>query len=92
MNSNRKRLTIVALVVFVIAVLFARWDLTGSPDHSNVTTCSPIFAPPDLGPWGKRELASRNFWTWLAIGVIYAGLYALLGEPKLPPSKKSDGC
>jgi hypothetical protein len=90
MNSKRKKLTIATLVIFAITVLFAHWDLTGSPDHTNWTTCSPIFAPPDLGPWGKRELASSNFWTWLAIGVVYAGLFAILGEPKATPSKNSD--
>ena len=91
MNNKRKKLTVAALVVvFAITVLFAHWDLTDSPDHSNLTTCSPVFAPPDLGPWGKRELASSNVWTWLAIGVIYTGMFALLGEPKITPSKKAD--
>lgn len=89
MNSNRKKLTIAALVVFAISVLFARWDLMDRLDHSP-PICSPIFAPPDARMWGKRELASSNFWTWLAIGVVYAGLFAVLGDPKTPPTKKSD--
>ncbi|MES2466286.1 MAG: hypothetical protein V4675_03200 [Verrucomicrobiota bacterium] len=33
------------------------------------------FAPPDLGPWAKRELASSVFWSWLVIGVIYSGWF-----------------
>jgi len=90
MNNNRRKLTIVTLIVFVITVLFAHWDLTGSPDHYNVTKCSPVFAPPDLSPWGKRELASSNFWTWLALGIVYAGLFAILDGSKPSPTKKSD--
>jgi hypothetical protein len=27
---------------------------------------------------------------WLAIGIVYAGLFAVLDEPKAPPTKKSD--
>ena len=90
MNANRKKLTVATLIVFAVVILFAHWDLTGSTDHYNVTKCAPIFAPPDLEPWQHRELATSNFWTWLAIGIIYAGLFALLGEPKTTPDKKSD--
>ena len=90
MNNKRKTLTIAALAVFALTMLVAPWDLTGSPDHYNVTKFAPIFFPPDLGPWAKRELVSSLFFSWLAIGVVYAGLFALLGEPKTSPSKKSD--
>jgi len=91
MNPQRKKLTIAALVVFAVTVLFAHWDLTGSPDHFDSTVCAPIFAPPNLGPWHHRELAASNFWTWLAMGVIYAGLFAILAG-RAGASESTPGC
>ena len=88
MNTKRKKLTIAALAVFALTVLFAHWDLTGSPDHFNFTVCGPMFAPPDLGPWPHRELATSNFWTWLAIGVIYAGLFMVCSESNARPARE----
>ena len=90
MNSNRRKLTVAALIVFAVTVMFVPWDLTGSPDHTNWTRYTPLFFPPDLGPWAKREIASSLYLSWIVIGVVYAGLFALLGEPKTSPSKKSD--
>ncbi len=89
MNAKRKYLTITALMVFAITVLFARWDLS-SPVGDDGTARAPTFAPPELRYWHHRELATSNYATWLAIGVIYAGLFALLGEAKATPTKKPD--
>jgi hypothetical protein len=90
MNSKQKTLTIAALVVFALTMLVAPWDLTGNTNFTNVRHFSPIFLPPDFGPYAKRELATSLFWSWLGIGVIYAGLFIVFGEPKATPSKKSD--
>ena len=77
MNTKQNRLTYVAVVAIALTSLFAAWDLTGSPNHTNITRFAPIFAPPDLGPWGKRELASSVPFSWLAIGAIYGLLFAV---------------
>ena len=90
MNNKRKTLTIAALAVFALTMLVAPWDLTGGLNYNNVTHFSPIFFPPDFGPYAKRELATSLFWSWLAIGVVYAGLFIVFGEPKATPRKKSD--
>jgi hypothetical protein len=90
MNSNRRKLTIAALVVFAVTLMFVPWDLTGSPNHYNTTSFAPIFFPPGLETYSKREIASSVYFSWIAIGIIYAGLFALLGEPKTTTTKKSD--
>jgi len=61
MNNNQRILTFLAVAAFALTTLFAPWDLTGSPDHINVLRYAPLFAPPELRPWPKRELASGNF-------------------------------
>ena len=90
MNANQKKLTIAALIVFAATIMYVPWDLTGNPSFTNGTRYAPIFFPPDLGVWPKREIASSVYLSWLVIGVVYAGLFALLGKPKSPPTKKSD--
>ena len=90
MNTNRKRLTIAALVVFAITLMFVPWDLTGSPNHTSWTVVAPIFLPPGLETWTKREIASSVYLSWLAIGIIYAGVFALLGEAKTTPTRKAN--
>ena len=90
MNNKRRKLTIAALVVFAATLMFVPWDLTGSPNHTSWTVVAPIFLPPGLETWTKREIASSVYLSWLAIGIIYAGLFALLGEQKTTPIKKSD--
>lgn len=80
MNSKQRTLTYLAVIAIALTALFAAWDLTGSPSHTNVTRYAPIFSPPNLGPWAKRELASSVLWSWFAIGVVYAGLFAAFHE------------
>ena len=75
MNTKQKTLTYIAVAAIGLTSLFAAWDLTGSPSHFNVTKYAPLFAPPDLGPWAKRELASSVFWSWFAIGAMYTFMY-----------------
>lgn len=81
MNHKQRSLTYVAIVAFALTALFAAWDLTGSPSHTNATRYAPIFAPPNLGPWAKRELASSVLWSWFALGIVYTGLFAAFREP-----------
>jgi hypothetical protein len=81
MNNKQKTLTLLAVAAFAVTALFAPWDLTGSPDHTNVLRYAPLFAPPSLDVWAKRELASGIVWSWLALAVIYAGLFVALREP-----------
>ncbi len=78
MNTKQKILTYIAIAAIALTSLFAAWDLTGSPNHFNVTKYAPIFAPPNLGPYEKRELASSVVWTWLVIGGIYSLMFATL--------------
>jgi hypothetical protein len=81
MNTKQKILTYLAVAAIALTSLFAAWDLTGSPNHINVTRYAPIFAPPDLSWWAKRELASSVYWTWLSIGAMYSLLFIALREP-----------
>jgi len=80
MNTKQKTLTYIAVAAIGLTSLFAAWDLTGSPDHTNVTRYTPIFAPPDLGPWAKRELASSVFWSWFVIGGMYSLMFVALRD------------
>ena len=74
MNSNQKALTYLAVAALALTALFAPWDLTGSTNHQNVTRFAPLFFPPDLGPWAKRELAASILWLWSVMGVCYLAL------------------
>ena len=89
MNTKQKRLTYAAVGAIALTSLFAAWDMTGSPNHFNVTRHAPIFAPPDLGPWAKRELASSVPFSWLAIGAIYGLLFAVWRNPAAAPQKQA---
>jgi len=80
MNKKQKTLTYVAVAAILLTSLFVPWDLTGSIHNSNVTRYSPLFAPPALDTWAKRELASSVFWSWLLIGVIYSLLFVAFRE------------
>jgi hypothetical protein len=80
MNKKQKTLTLLAVAAFALTALFAPWDLTGSPNHTNVLRYAPLFAPPSLDVWSKRELASGIFWSWLALAVIYIGLFVALRQ------------
>ena len=87
MNTKQKRLTYAAVVAIALTSLFAAWDMTGSSNHTNVTRYAPIFAPPALGPWAKRELASSVPFSWLAIGGMYSLLFAAWRNPAAVPQK-----
>jgi hypothetical protein len=90
MNTKQKILTYIAVAAIALTSLFAAWDLTGSPNHLNVTMYAPIFAPPDRGPWAKRELASSVFWSWLVIGGMYSLMLVALREPTPQTRKRLD--
>jgi len=81
MNPKQKALTYIAVAAIALTSLFAAWDLTGSPNHTSVTRYAPIFAPPDLSWWAKRELASSVVWTWVVIGVMYSLMFVAFREP-----------
>lgn len=85
MNARQKTLTYIAVAAIALTSLFAAWDLTGSSNHRNVTRYAPIFAPPDLGPWAKRELASSVYWSWFVIGSMYSLMLLALREPRIMP-------
>jgi hypothetical protein len=90
MNTKQRILTYIAVVAIGLTSLFAAWDLTGSPNHYNVTRYAPIFAPPDLGPWAKRELASSVFWSWLVIGGMYSLMFIALRETSTQTRRQMD--
>ena len=90
MNTKQKTLTYIAFAAIGLTSLRAAWDLTGSTDHTNVTCYAPIFAPPDLGPWTKRELASSVFWSWLVIGAMYSLMLVALRETSTQTRKQID--
>ena len=90
MNTKQKTLTYIAVAVIGLTSLFAAWDLTGSPNHTNVTRYAPIFAPPDLGPWAKRELASSVFWSWLVIGGMYSLMFVALKDSAPQTRRRMD--
>jgi hypothetical protein len=56
MNTNRKKLTVVALIMFVLSIILTGYELK----------------------------------LWLAIGIVYAGLFAVLEDSKSTTDKKSD--
>ena len=90
MNTKQQTLTYIAVAAIALTALFAPWDSTGSPNHTNVTRYAPIFAPPDLGPWAKRELASSVFWSWLVIGAMYSLLFVALRQPTAQTRRQLD--
>lgn len=90
MNNKQKTLTLLAVGAFALTALFAPWDLTGSPNHMNILVHAPLFAPPSMDAWSKRELASGIFWSWLAIGVIYSALLVTFTQPTKASQTKRD--
>ncbi len=90
MNTKQKTLTYIAVAAIGLTALFAAWDLTGSPNRYNVTRYAPIFAPPDLGPWAKRELASSVFWSWLVIGGMYSLMFVAFRQPATQTRRQLD--
>jgi hypothetical protein len=88
-EQQAENLTYVAVAAIALTSLFAAWDLTGSPNHFNTTKYAPIFAPPNLGPWKKRELASSVFWSWLVIGAMYSLVFVALREPSSQPRRQT---
>ena len=90
MNNKQKTLTLMAVAAFALTALFAPWDLTGSPNHMNILVHAPLFAPPSLNVWSKRELASGIFWSWLAIGIIYSALFVVLSQPMMASKTEED--
>jgi hypothetical protein len=90
MNTKQTILTYIAVAAFALTSLFAAWDLTGSPNHTNVPRYAPIFAPPELSWWAKRELASSVVWTWLVIGVVYSLTFVAFREPRAQTRRQMD--
>jgi len=83
MNKNQKSLTWVALGVFVLTLLCAPWeviDYAAIADAPKISRneYSTIWSPP-ANTYGRSELkVSSLFVEWLAIGVLYGGVFALL--------------
>ena len=90
MNTKQKTLTYIAVAAIGLTSLFAAWDLTGSPNHTNVTRYAPIFAPPNLDVWAKRELASSVFWSWLVIGGMYSLMLVALRDTSAQTRRQMD--
>lgn len=87
MNRKQKILTGLALLAFLISVVFAPWkeahgyvpppwaanDRTVLASYKGIIH-APIWSPPEDG----YLLVASLLGTWFAIGVIYAGLFWLL--------------
>ena len=90
MNTKQKTLTYIAVAAIGLTSLFAAWDLTGRPNHTNVTRYAPIIAPPNLDVWAKRELASSVFWSWLVIGGMYSLMLVALRDTSAQTRRQMD--
>jgi hypothetical protein len=93
MNTKQKILTGVAIVAFFLSVLCAPWEDIDSVEsfgqHARLTDYRPIWAVDGL--YNEHQL----LWgplagTWVAIGIIYTGLFFLLKRTKSPGSKDSN--
>jgi len=78
MNLPQKILTFLAVVALTLTALNAPWDLFDNVNQVNTTQYAPLFHPPDLTGWSKRELVPALFWMWAVIAVIYGALFAAL--------------
>jgi hypothetical protein len=84
MNRRQKILTALALLVFMVTVVFAPWQVTAYeknppgwliPDSPyKVVERAPIWSPPANG----HLLVASLLGTWAAIGIGYAGMFFLL--------------
>ena len=84
MNNSQRTLTFVILAAFTLTVLLAPWDLTAAVPITPTQHRMPRFWRRWIfGPWAKRELNNGIFWTWLALGIIYTGLFIAFREEKI---------
>lgn len=107
MNTNQKFLTMVALVAFIISIYNASWEKVSflgfdGTVYKKETVYSPLWHQPYTeNPLGSKAEECHLLWSplvgiWIAIGVIFVGLYFLLkNTPSIlvllnSPSKKND--
>jgi hypothetical protein len=88
-DKRQKTLSWVALGAFVLTLLAAPWEVTDYAAFSNSDMphisrkdYAPIWSAP-TNTYGKSEIqASTLFVEWIAIGVVYFVLSALLKDAK----------
>jgi hypothetical protein len=82
MNVKQRILSIAAIVIFALTLLFTPWRLSESATAPDIIKFAPLFLPPHFKQWERRDLSSGLFWSWLAIGVIFVLLYSILRDQK----------
>ena len=85
MNIKQRILTFLAVVALTLTALNAPWDLFDSVNQVNTTQYAPLFHPPDLTGWSRRELVPTIFSMWAVIAVIYGALFAALRRANPAP-------
>jgi hypothetical protein len=74
MNKAQKVLTLAALGLFLVTIFFAPWEVS-IRGYTTFSGFAPLFAPPRAES-GRLELrASVLLCEWIAIGLLYAGLW-----------------
>jgi hypothetical protein len=89
MNTNQKILTIVALLAFFVSICNASWEVISSDAYGTyypkMVQTSPVWQQPSsqqhIGSYIHSD--SHLLWSpliviWIAIGVVYVGLFFLL--------------
>jgi hypothetical protein len=85
MNLAQKILTFLAVVALTLTALNAPWDLFDNVNQVNTTQYGPLFHPPDLTGWSRRELVPAIFWMWAVIAVIYGALFTAFHSANAGP-------
>jgi hypothetical protein len=84
MNSNQKKLTIGALVLLCVTLLFAPWELSVHVGNQSAyrEEYSPIWMPPTEVRLRARLRIQTLAVEWLGIAILYGGIWALLCDGK----------
>lgn len=80
LNKNQRRLTYIAIGAFIISVSFAPWETARKEPYleSITQTTSPIWSPPfTIGSETTRLRIDSLLLEWVAIGIVYAGLFVM---------------
>jgi len=87
MNVNQKLLTGAALLAFLVSVCNASWEVISFGYDGNISNrilmISPIWQEPHSPYSGAASVECHLLWSpllsvWIAIGVLYTGLFFLL--------------
>ena len=90
MNLAQKILTFLATAALSLSAFNAPWDLFDTVNQVNTTQYAPLFRPPDLTGWSRRELVPAIFWMWALVAVIYGALFAALRSANPVAKPESD--